>query len=76
MLSVGNDTKSRDDLPIKFKGEFLYDYFLNFFSIVLYLFPNFPGILLEEKLSSLLKFIKNFAWILINENKKKKKYKS
>jgi len=26
--SVGNDTKSRGDLPIKIKGEFLYDYFL------------------------------------------------
>ena len=32
------DTKSRDDLPTKFKGEFLYDYFPNCFSIVLSFF--------------------------------------
>ena len=47
---------------------------------VMSFFSNFPGILLEEKLSILLKFIKNFAWILINENtvkneKKKSKRK-
>ena len=36
--SVGNDTKSYGDLPIKIKEEFLYDYSLNCFSIVLYLF--------------------------------------
>ena len=32
---VGNDTKSRGDFLTKFKGEFLYDYFPNCFSIML-----------------------------------------